>query len=521
MEGKNPQHDNNIQKPYGEGFNLETSFQQFELDLSELRLLVIAPSNFEEKNTERTYRLIKDKCKEIGIINNNTKGKILEDTELRLETINTINTILNEISGWSKKISNFDIETQGYISGLLNMIQENFYQFPERYDIEKIDYKKKHGGIKTEIAADLFTFFSFIQKNNAGMENYLEIAEKAFFCEGLDSKQFFLEYGKGSESSRLLLKLYERGSENFKNNFNQILDSLTENYSITNSDYIENILQDGKKTDIEKRLYKNVNEYFKKNFNIEDPDFAESLNYTIGSLQKNINEMSFIENEYPGGCALLNKNYNICEFGRYPSYILTNQISDENLQKPYGLIIFPRSDHNGAFSQMGDAITNIYDETKNRHLVRIFEAANRKDIIKIFLECNKKYGKENKISYLVLGGHGNLDILNLGSHMQSPKNKKENKYIFKNDVHGKRAERLNEYFVEKPAITLLSCGTGGEQGLIDDISNTYNAEVVAPKITTTVQDIHVLYDTMRNPHFKVTWGDENANSLYVAGEKLN
>lgn len=119
----------------------------------------------------------------------------------------------------------------------------------------------------------------------------------------------------------------------------------------------------------------------------------------------------------------------------------------------------------------------------------------------------------------MLGGHGSAETLDLGSHTTFSHLTLQ-KHVFKSDFEGKGVQKINKFFVESPAITLISCETGEDGGLIDSVSKAYNAEVVAPKISTGVDDIHVNYDEKGKPHFDVTWTNIEANSVYISGEKI-
>ncbi len=513
-----------------EGFNLHEEFSNLESKFLNLFGILVDVDNFNDTNLVNTVDKIHFVQSKIHEISPEVKEKILADTTYRIEVIKYTNAILYHSSLLRDKLNveedneaSKETKNNLFVSLLSNMniLQQDLYKNPDNYDIDKIQLPQNLPYSKSMIALDLFNLFASIQRNRVGMSNYLPQVEKAFMsCDEFQVNSIIQNYNRGSESAYLLSKLYRDGSQEFKGYFDKYLEGIVNGMNESkNAGLLSDIFQRGSRTEIEKKLFFEINKYFKLNYNIEDENFAKSLNYTYGSLERMIAYMNLIDDDYPNGCALLYKKYNICEFSRYPPHVLLSQLRNENEQKPYGLIVFPRSDHNGAFVRMDKPITNIYEETKDKHLLRIFEASSKMDVARIFLECEKKYGEKNKISFLVLGGHGSIETLDLGSHTTFS-NLSFDKHVLKSDFEGKGVQKINKFFVENPAITLISCETGGEGGLIDSISKTYNAEVVAPKISTGVDDIHVKYDENGNPHFDVSWSEEKANSVYISGKKV-
>ncbi|MCC6323930.1 hypothetical protein IT400_04030 [Candidatus Nomurabacteria bacterium] len=516
-----------------EGFNLEKEFSGWESKVLNLYDILINDNNFNDTNLVNAIHKIYLLQSKINEIPQEIKDKILENTDKRIEMIRYTNTILYNLSDIRKKpiFHADDDEAQElkhslsvYLLSNMHTLKQDFYKNPGNYDIDKIELPKNLPYSKNMVACDFFNLFMHIQRNTVGMSNYLPYAEKAFMsCDEAQKNSIIREYDNGGESAYLLSKLYRDGSQEFKEYFDKYLEGVVSGMSESkNADLIPCIFQRGSLTEIEKKLFFEINKYFKDQYNIDDKDFAESLNYTDGSIHQMIAMMNLIDDDYPDGCSLLNKKYNICEFSRYPPDILLNQLRNENMQEPYGLMVFPRSDHNGAFNRMWGPISNIYEETEGKHLLRIFEASNKRDIARILIECDQKYGAKNKISFIVLGGHGSIETLDLGSHISLASMLKLNfeSHVIKSDFEGKGVQKINKFFVEKPAITLISCETGGEDGLIDSISKIYNAEVVAPKVSTGVDDIHVNYDENGTPHFDVSWSEEKANSVYISGNKV-
>ncbi len=529
MDGKIPSiNKENKIKPEEKNGNLE----DFSKIQESLAWLISNLGNFKTvglSDIEDPLEMINKHVNNFTSVDKESFDLLLQDPLKRMLTIENLNRVMavsNDLIISCDDSLEKVFEIQRAVKKVFNKTYTNFLEFPENYDIEK-NIVEGGNNINDRHRASiiLFDFFSAIESVGNNL-NELSLVEKVLNYKENRLIMFFKNYNTGVYSKGLFSLLYNYGQDATILEIDKFLDSIAQNVSLDMDcdNFIKNVLNRNSPLfsigKIEKRLYKNLNEYFKIRYGIEQKNFAESLNY-INGLAKKIRQMDEIEFDCPGGVKLLNEKYNICEFERYPKEVLIEQINNEDDQKPYGLIIFPRSDYNGAFYNFKDSIKNIYNETRDNHLVKIFEASSKIDVARILIDCNKRYGLKNKISYLIIGGHGTAESLDLGSQEALLFKDKNKKIVDKNDFEGEGVKKVKEFFVEKPAITLISCSTGADEGLIDSISQQYNAEVVAPKIPTSVEDMHVKYDEEGKPHFNVTWSNNEANSLYVSGNKIN
>lgn len=498
--------------------NLEKNFSEIEINLQRIYSLLNTPDTITSDKIFDTRLEIE---KAVNNIHNIGIAKILSNQNHRMETIRYINSIYTQIPtfGYSPEYDENLEEIYRHIGTIVYDVQDDVYKNRDRYDFDNIDIKLDRIKNPVLIANDLFSFFSMIERYGAGMANYMDLAEKALFNSRDNISTAFLHYSDDPGGTAfLLVRLYQKEGSQAKEKIDEFLEG-----EIQKNNYrtFEDILKSERKTGIEKKIFGLLNNLFEKEFGITKKGFAEGLNYQYGSIQDNLTEMSLIENVHPGGVKELNEKYNIYEFRRYSYDMLVYQLEHEEDQTPYGLVIFPRSDYNGAFDHIGNSLYNVFLDTKEKHLMRIYEASSKYDVARIFLECDKKYGEQNKVSYLILGGHGQRELLDLGSHVAPHVGKSNKNYIFKHDFLGKGVKKVEKFFVEKPTIALISCSTGADKGLIDNFSTVYNAEVVAPKIPTSVKDMKARYDKTGQVHLDIEWTDQNANSLYVSGEKKN
>ncbi len=71
------------------------------------------------------------------------------------------------------------------------------------------------------------------------------------------------------------------------------------------------------------------------------------------TIQKNFQALLTLEQEEPGTIATLYNIFGVCNFGRYPKEMLLAQIRDmEDKSRPYGILLYPLGDENGAFFGM-------------------------------------------------------------------------------------------------------------------------------------------------------------------------
>ena len=190
--------------------------------------------------------------------------------------------------------------------------------------------------------------------------------------------------------------------------------------------------------------------------NIHDfePKAMSEIVYTVSSLEK----------ERPCISSVLQSEFGISWFARYPEELLIEQYDKRGIKDlPYGIIIYPQADYNQAFySEFSNR--NIFerlgDQLKGKYEIKIFEAKNSLELVHALNKSRKEYGK---ISFAIIGGHGSKDSIVLGNSVFNPERKQG--VLDQAHVANKGASSLQLAFIENPTIILVSCSTGELGGI--------------------------------------------------------
>jgi len=213
-------------------------------------------------------------------------------------------------------------------------------------------------------------------------------------------------------------------------------------------------------------------------------------------IAKNTKSVIRLEKVCPGIVENLYKKYGITEFGRYPDEMLVKQYENmDNEEDPYGIVIFPKDDWNGAFHMNVAVFRDLMgDMEKNpdleKYLIRIFECGTKMDVAKAFLKLDQQFGEKHKISFAIVGGHGSRTSINLGNI----KNGYSRSHLFSDDLDGSGARRLKDFFEPNATIILSSCSTGQKEGIAQTLSEKFGLRVVAPTIDTSLSGIEPTFE---------------------------
>jgi len=202
------------------------------------------------------------------------------------------------------------------------------------------------------------------------------------------------------------------------------------------------------------------------------------------AVEKNIKMMKSIEEKRPGIVQFLMSKFNIYNFGRYPEELLIRQYDEyENDELPYGIVIFPEDDHNAAFFENGDVLEEIENELKDKYAMRIMEAGNKKDLLRLLIRMRLKYGQKHKISYAIVGGHGNKKELTIGNVHDT-----EGREVLIEDLT-RYQKRKYKLFEDNATIILIACNTGEPGGIGSQLSKAMGINVIAPSGISGVKSI--------------------------------
>lgn len=217
-----------------------------------------------------------------------------------------------------------------------------------------------------------------------------------------------------------------------------------------------------------------------------DPDktlssWRLSTDHMQQALDINIARIVSLEQERPGISSILNNEFGINNFGRYPKDMLVAQYDQrENSALPYGAIVYPYSDGSGAFYGDVKVFEKLLRQTKDKYGIRVFEVKSPLEMIKAFNGSRKKFGP---ISFAIIGGHGTTNTIRLNDASSTD-------FLSSEQIVRKGASALSLAFVENPTIILNSCSTGQLGGIGEEISKL-GARVVGPEEPSYITDISV------------------------------
>ena len=205
-------------------------------------------------------------------------------------------------------------------------------------------------------------------------------------------------------------------------------------------------------------------------------------------VRENLLSVISLEELSAGSTKRLEDAYGIIDFGRYPVMMLIDQ--DENMyntERPYGVIIFPKQDWNGAFHGhrhlFYDLRTSFKAPELNQYLIRVAECGNRNDVVRTLMKLDKDYGAQHKISFAIIGGHGTKDSINFGDG-NSPRDRLHSKNLYKRGV-----KIVKNFFEGDATVILSSCSTGQKGGVGEALSKKFGMKVVAPTKPTATYKI--------------------------------
>jgi len=218
---------------------------------------------------------------------------------------------------------------------------------------------------------------------------------------------------------------------------------------------------------------------------------------------RNIDVIKALEEKNPGAVELLYKKFGITHFGRYPVDLLEEQIKQiEENTKPYGVMLSAYDDNNGAFYSDKQKIADFYESLKRLgYGMRIIEARNKFTIARRLLELDRKYGNYQKISFLVINGHGDKDSIQFGrTQFEQPQ-----KFVNITDID--KGARIDKIYKNNIPIAFIACSTGQENGIAQEFSKVIGGNITAPRFETALRNIQASKDENGNLMLDVNFDD--------------
>ncbi len=250
------------------------------------------------------------------------------------------------------------------------------------------------------------------------------------------------------------------------------------------------------------------------------PDYAGNL-----SAARNL------EKKHPGAAKMLHERFGVANFARYNQEMLLRQVEKADTDTPYGIVVFPEADHNGAFFQKETELAEMALKLRIGGLeTRIIEAGSQRELARQLIALHKRYSPAgNKVAFAIVGGHGEPASISLGAKGEyaSPppplpeqedflaEMEKWKKHTITSDkgsftvediTNGAGIERATEKFFDPEApVVLISCSTGKEGGIAEKGSEKFGWNVSAPDEPTNIKRIGVVFDEAGKPKFDVEY----------------
>lgn len=250
-----------------------------------------------------------------------------------------------------------------------------------------------------------------------------------------------------------------------------------------------------------------------------------NISLLMDSFPKNLLYLWEIEQKKPGIANILQKEFGINNFARYPQELLIRQYEQKDIKDnlPYGVVIYPQSDYNGAFFQKSRLLEKLSGQLEGKYRLRVWEVES---VLALVGALNKSRHRYGPVSFAIIGGHGSSEKIEfgrsvkedpiglLGSAAVSTKSVlDQKKHIARNSAFSVRSA-----FIKNPTIILSSCSTGQLGGIGQEISRVAGAKVIAPPEPISTRDINAEISPDGIINFEVEYDKQEVSpQIYHAG----
>lgn len=209
-------------------------------------------------------------------------------------------------------------------------------------------------------------------------------------------------------------------------------------------------------------------------------------------LVENMETILSLEQQRPGICQTLRKEFGIRNFYRYSPDILISQYDNRDTLGRKGIVAVALYDHNGAFSQDSSQqarhslFTQLQDEQAagEKYGLMIYEIGDSRELVRAVANARRRT-PDRKLSFGIVEGHGTEDSVQFGEYFIG-------RYGFgtirSSDVENSIAPSIAGAFEDGAPILFNSCSTG--QGIVREASKL-GLKVSGPTQDTSIKSYSV------------------------------
>lgn len=186
----------------------------------------------------------------------------------------------------------------------------------------------------------------------------------------------------------------------------------------------------------------------------------------------------------PGAVDWFYNESGLTNLSRYPLPVIVDMFKESDIfifkNRKYVLMIYPFSDHNGAFTYAKKTYTTLYKDLKALgYTIKIIECWTSREIVVKSARVQKQFGNAEGI---VMLAHGKRKSMHL-SYGQ---------YLKMKNLDTIEGQVVDTFFRNRDTpldIVFDSCSTGAKDGLAQNFSSMYDLSITAPRRPTAVQRI--------------------------------
>lgn len=241
-------------------------------------------------------------------------------------------------------------------------------------------------------------------------------------------------------------------------------------------------------------------------------DSTDSAVSSTSGYYENLSALLELESQRHGVGRVLQQEFGINDFARYPHDLLIAQYDQRNIKDnlPHGVIVYGAEDYNGASYSNAIQLESLFNQLQGKCRIRVWEVKNLPGIVRVLNKSRHEYGK---ISFAIVNAHGTPENIRFGGD-DSIRNK-----LDKTDIARSGIDSLKLAFIDNPTVILNSCSTGQLGGIGQEISKI-GANIIAPIAPTNLDSIRVSILDDGSMNFDVKYRKDVSISEFSLGKKV-